>query len=100
MTKRFIGRGNKAPYSTSVIRCPRPIKKDVELLIAAYRQSVIDGADVESDGYFFDFVKSFVATSKQYSLRPPKRVITLNQNPPDPLPVNFPLARGSEGQGA
>lgn len=40
MTTKFIGRGHKAPYKTSMIRCPDPIKPKIHQLIQDYRDHV------------------------------------------------------------
>ncbi len=40
------GRGKKAPYSTTHMRVPVPLKKDVENLIIAYNQHLESGGDV------------------------------------------------------
>jgi hypothetical protein len=45
MTKPLGGRGQKAPYDTVQVRCPVPIKLEVEALIAHYRESVLAGND-------------------------------------------------------
>jgi len=43
MTKPLGGRGQKAPYETVQVRCPVPIKSEVEALISQYRESVLAG---------------------------------------------------------
>lgn len=43
MTKPLGGRGQKAPYETVQVRCPVPIKPEVEALISAFRESVLSG---------------------------------------------------------
>lgn len=43
MNKPIGGRGKKAPYATTHIRIPVPIKEQVENLINDYRLMVIDG---------------------------------------------------------
>jgi hypothetical protein len=45
MTKPMGGRGKKAPYETTHIRVPLPLKTQIEQLIEDYRLSVIDGLD-------------------------------------------------------
>lgn len=45
MTKPIGGRGKKAPYETTHLRIPIPIKPQIESMIEAYRLSVIDGID-------------------------------------------------------
>lgn len=50
MTKPVGGRGHKAPYQTTHLRIPVPIKPDIEKLIEDYRLSVIDGLEPEKDG--------------------------------------------------
>lgn len=49
MTKPIGGRGKKAPYETTHLRIPIPIKPQIESMIEAYRLSVIDGIDSHSD---------------------------------------------------
>jgi hypothetical protein len=49
MTKPIGGRGHKAPYETTHLRIPIPIKPEIEKLIAEYRLSVIDGIEPEKD---------------------------------------------------
>ena len=50
MSKPIGGRGKKAPYETTHLRIPIPIKPQIESMIEAYRLSVIDGIDSqESD---------------------------------------------------
>ena len=43
MTKPLGGRGQKAPYETVQVRCPVPIKSEVDALISAFRESVLSG---------------------------------------------------------
>lgn len=43
------GRGIKAPYQTTHLRIPLPIKPEIEKLIDNYRSSVIDGIEPEND---------------------------------------------------
>jgi hypothetical protein len=47
MTKPIGGRGKKAPYETTHLRIPVPIKPEIEKLIEAYRLSVIDGIEFQ-----------------------------------------------------
>lgn len=47
MSKPVGGRGHTAPYETTHVRVPVPIKDKVEKLIEDYRKSVIDGKEVE-----------------------------------------------------
>lgn len=42
MTKPVGGRGQKAPYDTVQVRCPVPIKPEVDALIARYREQALD----------------------------------------------------------
>lgn len=46
MTKLVGGRGHKAPYETTHIRVPVPLKADVEKLIEGYRAQVLGREDV------------------------------------------------------
>lgn len=46
MTKLVGGRGHKAPYETTHLRVPVPLKGDVEKLIEAYRAQVLGGEDI------------------------------------------------------
>lgn len=50
MAKLVGGRGHKAPYETTHIRVPVPLKADVEKLIEGYRAQVLGGEGVPS-GY-------------------------------------------------
>jgi hypothetical protein len=50
MNKPLGGRGKKAPYETTHLRIPVPIKADIEKLIDNYRLSVIDGIESEDNG--------------------------------------------------
>lgn len=50
MNKPLGGRGKKAPYETTHLRIPVPIKADIEKLIENYRLSVIDGIESEDNG--------------------------------------------------
>lgn len=43
MSKPMGGRGKKAPYETTHMRVPLPLKIQIEQLIEAYRLSVVDG---------------------------------------------------------
>jgi hypothetical protein len=43
------GRGIKAPYETTHLRIPLPIKADIEKLIDNYRASVLDGIEPENN---------------------------------------------------
>jgi hypothetical protein len=45
MSKPLGGRGQKAPYETVQVRCPKPIKAEVEALISQYRDSVLAGTN-------------------------------------------------------
>jgi len=45
MSKPKGGRGYVAPYETTHVRVPVPIKDKVEQLIEEYRKSVIDGEE-------------------------------------------------------
>lgn len=49
MTRPIGGRGHKAPYETTHLRIPIPIKPEIEKLIAEYRLSVIDGIEPETE---------------------------------------------------
>jgi len=50
MNKPLGGRGKKAPYETTHLRIPVPIKTDIEKLIENYRLSVIDGIETDDNG--------------------------------------------------
>lgn len=50
MNKPLGGRGKKAPYETTHLRIPVPIKNDIEKLIENYRLSVIDGIETHDNG--------------------------------------------------
>ena len=50
MNKPLGGRGKKAPYETTHLRIPLPIKADIEKLIENYRLSVIDGIETHDNG--------------------------------------------------
>ena len=50
MNKPLGGRGKKAPYETTHLRIPVPIKTDIEKLIDNYRLSVIDGIETHDNG--------------------------------------------------
>jgi hypothetical protein len=50
MNKPLGGRGKKAPYETTHLRIPLPIKADIEKLIDNYRLSVIDGIESQDNG--------------------------------------------------
>jgi hypothetical protein len=50
MNKPLGGRGKKAPYETTHLRIPVPIKADIEKLIDNYRLSVIDGIETHDNG--------------------------------------------------
>lgn len=43
MNKPKGGRGHKAPYQVQMVRCPVPIKPEVEAVIARYRDRVAAG---------------------------------------------------------
>lgn len=45
MTKPMGGRGKKAPYETTHMRIPLPLKNQIEQLIEDYRLSILDGID-------------------------------------------------------
>lgn len=46
MTQGFVGgRGKKAPYITTHVRVPEPIKSHIESLISEYKNAVLDGTD-------------------------------------------------------
>ena len=50
MNKPLGGRGKKAPYETTHLRIPVPIKPDIEKLIDSYRLFVIDGIETQDNG--------------------------------------------------
>ena len=39
------GRGKQAPYTTSIVRVPDPIRGEVKSMIAEYRKAVFEGVD-------------------------------------------------------
>lgn len=43
MSKPLGGRGQKAPYETVQVRCPVPVKSEVEAIISRFRDSVLAG---------------------------------------------------------
>lgn len=43
------GRGHKAPYETTHVRVPMPLKQDVEQLISDYRQKLLTGSTISKD---------------------------------------------------
>lgn len=45
MTKPMGGRGKRAPYETTHMRVPLPLKNQIEQLIEDYRLSILDGID-------------------------------------------------------
>ena len=45
MTKPMGGRGKRAPYETTHMRVPLPLKSQIEQLIEDYRLSILDGVD-------------------------------------------------------
>lgn len=45
MTKPMGGRGKKAPYETTHMRVPLPLKTQIEQLIEDYRLSILDGIE-------------------------------------------------------
>jgi len=49
MNKPLGGRGKKAPYETTHMRIPVPLKADIEKLIENYRLSVIDGIEIQDN---------------------------------------------------
>ena len=49
MVKPVGGRGKKAPYETTHVRVPVPIKPQVDELIECYRQTVVENENVNLD---------------------------------------------------
>lgn len=47
MSKPVGGRGKQAPYATTHLRVPVPIKDKLEAIIENYRNSVVDGVESE-----------------------------------------------------
>lgn len=45
MTKPMGGRGKRAPYETTHMRVPLPLKSQIEQLIEDYRLSVLEGIE-------------------------------------------------------
>ena len=43
------GRGQKAPYETVMVRCPLPVKQEVELLIETYKRCTAQGISFSLD---------------------------------------------------
>jgi hypothetical protein len=54
MSKPVGGRGHVAPYETTHVRVPVPIKDKVERLIEEYRKSVLDGEQFETPKLLFE----------------------------------------------
>lgn len=48
MVKPTGGRGNKAPYETTHLRVPVPIKSEVEALIDNYRNNLLTGKECDT----------------------------------------------------
>lgn len=102
--KRKGGRGHKAPYDSTVIRCPDPILAEVRALIDLYDESDysdyptprldklrVDIDQIDKVMLLFSFLRVVIygCESDDETLDPPRR-----------LPVDIPLAKGSEGQGS
>lgn len=49
MSKPLGGRGQKAPYQTKSKRIPIELESDIDAIIEAYRNFVIDGIDIPKD---------------------------------------------------
>lgn len=49
MPKPVGGRGHRAPYETTHLRVPVPIKAHLEEIIDQYRQSLEDGPPIQKD---------------------------------------------------
>lgn len=49
-TKSFKGRGNKAPYEQTHMRIPLPIKPQVEILVAEFREQALRDAGISESG--------------------------------------------------
>lgn len=47
MPKPVGGRGKKAPYESTFVRVPIPVKKHVEQLVAFYRNQVLSGGEAD-----------------------------------------------------
>jgi hypothetical protein len=45
MVGRAGGRGRKAPYTTTHVRVPEPMKKEVERLIAMFHEGIINAPE-------------------------------------------------------
>lgn len=107
MAKRKGGRGHKAPYETVVIRCPRPISGVICTLIQIYSLSGFSdypsfARHVENPDGIDPEVSSEVRNLfwLLYLLVEGSIWVLNVLDPPRPLPVNSPSAKGSEGQGS
>lgn len=49
MSKPLGGRGKVAPYQTTHIRVPIPIKAEIEQMIERYRLSIVDDIETQED---------------------------------------------------
>lgn len=49
------GRGLKAPYESTHIRVPVPLKAEVEALIERYRESVLTGSDTPDQSGLYTY---------------------------------------------
>jgi hypothetical protein len=101
------GRGITAPYLSPPIRCPAPIRAEISALIDLYVRSgfsqypeysrdVVAPPDLPPDAA--DYVR-FVFHTLRIQLSPYFRE-EQDSDPPRALPVDSPIAEGSEGQGS
>lgn len=77
MTKPVGGRGQKAPYTTSIIRVPDPLVPTVEKLIEDYREMIFNGtisSDQNSDRL------GIVKLSKDDVIKQSKRVLSAKKS--------------------
>lgn len=83
MVKPVGGRGHTAPYETTHVRVPVPIKDKVEQLIENYRKSLLLGnTSTEADGseQFEEQEAGSLSVSLDESLEIAKRILTLKKS--------------------
>lgn len=68
MTKPKGGRGKQAPYESTHVRVPVPLKLKVDKLVEDYRNLVLDGKLPEEEVYHVPLATSLTALSEAQAI--------------------------------
>jgi hypothetical protein len=81
MIKPVGGRGQKAPYTTSIVRVPDPLIPTIEKLIDDYREMIFNGTiSNEQDSENYTSQLGIVRLPKDDVIRESKRVLSAKKS--------------------